>query len=334
LGVAQRWIAVERTPASIACVRDGYRSLGSALGRGGKLSEALESYRNAYVAASELQQRTDVRQDQTYNNINVLTAMGDLLGAPDDPNLNDPKAALVNYQNALTLAERLAANDVNNVNSRRNVAVCYQRMGMILMESVPAQALDYYQKSLAIADEMLATDPRNAEYRYHTARAEMGIGETLRNLHRYAEAIPHLNRAIEVQNAVAAVSPERIWNLRVLSRSLVVKGQSEMALGDLDGSFNTLREALATAEKMLARAPASFVHQMDRANAFEAIGAHYQLQAKRAGTAERKTELNREARQQFEASLTIWKDWTKQNVAVAFAKGRENQVKAILTAIH
>jgi len=52
-------------------------------------------------------------------------------------------------------------------------------------------------------------------------------------------------------------------------------GRTLLDGGDPDRALSALRESLAVADRMLARAPSSMSHQLDRAEALEAIGRCY-----------------------------------------------------------
>jgi tetratricopeptide (TPR) repeat protein len=251
-------------------------------------------------------------------------SLGDLFGAPDDPNLGDPANALTHYQHAFTLARDLATNDRNNVNARRNIATCYWRLCMISVEDKPATAVEFCQKAVQISEELRTADPRNAEYRYHASRAYLWMGEALRRLQRPVEAVQSLNRALKIQKAIAEVSPERIWNLRALSRTYLFLGSALLDGGDPDGALDALREGLAVADRMLQRAPSSLSHQIDRADLLEAMGRHFLTLASRPNA--QRAVLKQQARTHFQQSLAIWQYWTRLKLAIPYCPRREAQV--------
>jgi tetratricopeptide (TPR) repeat protein len=334
LAISQRWVADVHSAQAISSVRDAHQNIGSALARSGDLLGARESYRNAQQASEELLRRQDATQEQQYNAIGVHTALGDILAAPDDPNFGDRTAAIAQYQAALEIAERFVKGDPENGHARRIVASCGWRLGMMWVKENPALALEYHGKSLAISQELSAADPLNAEYRYHASRALIGLGEALHNLGRDTEAVEDLTRAIDLQNAIESVSPERIWNLRVLSRAYVLLGRTLFVTGDRSGSLSALQNALAAADRMLQRAPASLPHQLDRAEALEAIGGYYAALARQRGIAEtHRAELRQEARSSYRQSLAIWQTWTSRKLAAPYAGRRENQAAAAIASL-
>jgi serine/threonine protein kinase len=330
LALCHRWVSEDPSPGPLGSLRDAYRNVGSAQGRSGDLYGALESYRKGQKIGEQLLLRTDVRVNQHYNTINVYTAIGDVMAAPDDPNLGDWTGALNYYQKALELAERIAANDANNMNARRNIAICHQRLGMIWLSADPAKALTYYRKSLTIAEELSAGDPANAEYRYHASRAHIGIGEALHNLRRHSEAIAYLRRSIEFQEVIA---PERIWNRRVLSRTYVLMGRALLAAGDISGGFASLQQGFTDADRMVKRAPSSLFHQLDRAEANEALGDYYLALSRKPDTpVAEKARLRAEALSNYQASLVVWQSWIKRKLAAPYAGRRERLAAAAVAS--
>ncbi|HZO51685.1 MAG TPA: serine/threonine-protein kinase [Bryobacteraceae bacterium] len=334
LEVCQKWIASNPNRAIAACEVETRRHMGSALGRAGDLAGSLDSFSKGKQTALQLSERAELKPEVRYGGISLLNSMGDVLAAPDDPNFGDIAGAIEVYKLALDLATRLEAGDTKNFYARRNVATCYWRLGMVHAAYKPAEALDYYNKSLQIIDELNTRDPKNAEYRYHASRVYMGLGESLHHLGRHEEAVTNLNRAVDLQRAILAVSPERIWNLRVLSRTYIFIGHAHLKLGNHPAAQTSFSEALHTAELMLRRAPTSLSHQLDLADALEALG-EFSLAIARSPNLSpaRRFELKREARAHLRKSLAIWQDWTFRKLAAPYAGRREAKVSQALAAL-
>jgi tetratricopeptide (TPR) repeat protein/tRNA A-37 threonylcarbamoyl transferase component Bud32 len=334
LEVSQKSLASEKDAESLALLRDAYQKIAGAQARGGDLFGARESYARALKTTDELLMRTDARQEQRYNVVSVHISFGDVLAAPDDPNFGDRSGALDHYHAALTIALELAASDSRNVNARRNVAASYRRLGMMWMDEKPEQALDWYQKSLLISQDLSSADPLNAEYRYGLSRGYMGVGEAFHHLGKNEDSLRNLTRAIDLQNAIANVSPERIWNLRILSRCYTLIADTFLGLGDSERAWKALNDGLAIAERILQRAPNSMYHQLDRADVLEAMGRYYLALAARPNTpAARRPELRQEARLCYQKSLAVWQSWSRRKLATPYAGRRESRVAAIVASL-
>lgn len=334
LEVAQKWVTESHSAVAISALIEGHRNIGSALARTGDLAGARESYLKAQEAAEDLLRRPGATDEQRSSVVGVYTALGDLLAAPDDPNFGDRAGAIAYYQKAAAIAERAAANDLQNVNARRILVSCVWRLGVMWADDNPGMALEYSRKAVNISEDLHATDPMNAEYRYHASRGYLALGEALHKLGKHKEAVQAFNHAVEHQNAIEAVSPERVWNLRVLSRTYLFMGRTLLDDGDPDRALSALHEALVVADRMLGRAPSSMSHQLDRAEALEAIGAYYLALASKSGAASaRRAEWKSEARSQLEKSRAIWQDWTRSKVGLPYAGVREGRVTALLASI-
>src|SRR5262249_25563324 len=193
--------------------------------------------------------------------------------------------------------------------------------------------LEYYQKALPISEGLNTGDSQNIEYRYAASRIYLGIGEALYKLRKEDEALQNLRRAVELQKSIAIVSPERIWNLRVLSRAYTLMAGALLNRGHQDQALDALREGLTVADRILERAPSSLYHQLDRADVLEATGQYYLALAKRpGGGAADSKRLSVEGRACFQKSLAIWQNWTQRNIAAPYSGRRKSQVLAYLTS--
>lgn len=334
LAICQRWVQQERGPSSLECETKAYRHLGSAFARNGDLGSAIASFRKSLAVSEELRRHPAASQEQRYIVLDSQTVIGDILAAPDDPNFGDAKAAEGHYLTALALAEEYAAADPNNIGGRRYVAFTRQRLGMVNLAGHPEKAVEYYQRALRAAEDIRAVDPRNAEYLHHASRAYAGLGEALYNLDRADEALPYLNRAAELQRTLAANSPERIWNLRMMSHIQIVLGGVLLARGESDRALLSLREALTVAGRMLERAPSSLYHQLDRAEALEAMGKFYATLAQQQRLSyARRAECKREARSNLEQGLAIWTGWKTRKLSEPYASRREKAASALLASL-
>jgi tetratricopeptide (TPR) repeat protein len=334
LDVCRKWVSESAGPEATSNLRDAYHEFGSALARSGNLHAARDSFQRAEKLSEELGQQKGTRIEHSYNAISLQTSFGDVLGATDDPNFGDRAGAVSHYRKAAAIAESLAAADPQNRNARRNVASCYRRLGMMHVDDNPAAGLDYYRKALKISEDLNTGEPTNLEYLYAVSRAHMGVGEALHNLRRNDEAISNLQRAVELQNAIAATSPGRIWNLRILSRTYALLGRSWLQRGDQGRALGALRNGLAAADRILQRAPHSLYHQLDRADVLEALGRYYAaLAAQPRGNDERRAELRNEARSCFQQSLAIWQSWHRRKVGAPYAAHRERQMSLAIASL-
>lgn len=334
LELSRKWSDSDTGVDAAMNLRTAYTEVGNAQARNGDLAGAHESFLTAQSIAEKILVRADAKYDERYNVVGLYNAHGDLFGATDDPNLGNNSGALALYGQALAFAEKFAADDPKNSNARRHVASSYRRHGMIWMEKNPALALEYYRRSLTIAEELNAGDI-NMEYQYATSRAYMGIGEALYHLRKNSDAVQNLNRAVTLQKAMAVSNPERVWNLRVLTRTYSLLGDALLANGETDQALTALQDGLAFADTQLQRAPTSLYHALDRADVLEATGRYYfALSSRRGLTVAQRAECMAQAKVYFEKSLTLWQDWMKRNVATTYAARRQGKMLAAIGTLN
>lgn len=330
--LAEKLATKNRSSSVLDALRTGYLNLADAYSHAGDFLSARDNFEKALHASEELAQKPDAGYTQRFALASIHHLYGDILGAPDDPNLGDPAGALAHYRASAAINEMLSAADPKDVNSRRNLSGSYRRVGLVQLQTNPAESLKFYRKAAALSGEISAADETNIQYRSALADALLGQGTALHRLGKNQEALPILRRTIELQKSIEKVDPDRIWFLRTTSRAYLVMGETFLDQGDAARALDFYREGLATAERTLQRAPTSLYHTVDRADLFEAMGRYYLSLAAKSPRASRR-KLTEEARLWFEKSLSIWKDWTKQKVAVSYAGRRERMASDALASM-
>jgi len=189
--------------------------------------------------------------------VGIYHVFGDLLAAPDDPNLGKAEEALSNYRAAAELNEALTKADPKDANAGRNLAGSYRRVGMMLLSDKPAEAYQYYRKALALSSELSAPDTLNIHHRSSVADALLGIGQALHKLGKREESLQNLGPALELQKSIEVVAPERIFLLPTTSRAYMEIGNVLLDHGEYTRALDNYREGLASAERSLQRAPST-----------------------------------------------------------------------------
>jgi len=331
--VGRKWADGDHSSEALSNLRAAYSQLGNGQAHAGDLYGARDTFRMALNVSEELMRRPEAGNIELYGLTGIHHVFGDMLGAPDDPNLGEPAEALAQYRAAVALSEGFAKTDPKDVNARRNVAGSYRRIGLMLLDDNPAQALEYYQKALEISTELSLADEPNIYRRSAVADALFGIGQALYKLRKREEALQNLARVVELQKSIEAVAPDRIWLLRTTSRAYMVIGNVLLDQGETMQSLKNYREGLAIAERSLQRATSSLNHALDRADLLEALGRYYLTLAGKPDIPQtRRAELRAEAMSFFQKELAIWEDWTRRKVAASYAARRETQTIAYLAA--
>jgi tetratricopeptide (TPR) repeat protein len=333
---SEQWVSRERTTPSIEALRSTYVNLGESLANGGNSREAREYYERALKISEELAQREDVSFGSKFALSGLHHMYGDILGAPDDPNMGEPAAALAHYRTAARINETISKIDPGNVSARRNLAGSHRRIGLMLLESDPRASLEHYRKAVALSTPISEADPSNIQYRSALADGLFGEGAALHFNKRHREAVEVLRRVIEMQRSIEQVDPNRVWFLRTTSRAFLYSGHALLAAGDETAALAAYHEGLDTAQRTLRRAPASPHHSLDTADLTEAIGRYHALLARRtaaagSGGVERLAHI-KDARIWFEKSLAIWQDWIRRGMSPGYAAKRRREVSSLLAA--
>jgi len=331
--VCRKWVDTEHTSEALNSLRSAYTQLAKGQFHVGDLYAAQDTFRLALNVSEELMRRPDGGSIEPHAMVGIHHVFGDMLAAPDDPNLGEPAEALFHYRAAATLNEGLAKADPKDANARRNLAGSYRRVGMMLLADKPGESLQFYRKAFALSSELSSADTLNIHHRSSLASALLGIGQALHKLGKNEEALQNLARVVELQKSIEAVAPERIFLLRTTSRAYMEIGNVLLHHGEPPRALENYREGLATAERSLQRAPSSLNHALDRAELLEAMGRYHLALAGKPGIPlTRRAELRAEALSFFQKELAIWQDWTRRKVAASYAARRETQTIAYLAA--
>ncbi|MFN0104810.1 MAG: protein kinase domain-containing protein [Bryobacteraceae bacterium] len=329
--ITGKWAEADPGQTPLNALRDASSQLANAYAHAGQLEQARDAFQDALAVSGRLLRVPGTGDKQRYGLIGVHRLFGDVLGAPDAPNLGRTAEAMAQYRAAAALGERLTERESRDLSARRNLADSYCRMGLLLTESQPAEALSYYAKANELAMELTAAEPRNTQNTGALADALIGEGRVLIRLGKNAEALRKLVRVIEIQKNLETAVPGSIWIRRGTSQAYRLAGLAHLHLGDGKQAEANYRDGLAAADRVLEKAPKSLYHHLDRADQLEAFGDYYLRLAAKPGTSreDRGKWLN-EARSWYQKSLAIWQDWKARGLAAEFAGRRLNAVKAAL----
>jgi len=210
----------------------------------GDLDGAIGSFQELIQSSEPCDEHTPPRQPCRALALRLGWA-ADVYGALDRPNLGQPDKAAILYQQAIHIRERLAAQDVQDRQTRFDLAASYGKLGDVLWSADPRRALELYARALTTA-EALASKEQAALLRDSYLNA---IARPLIQLGRRAEARRALS---ELLRSDYMVSPQdyqdRLDNLAIRSlwaRLLAAEGNRKEAERTLDGLIQS-GEALRT----------------------------------------------------------------------------------------
>jgi non-specific serine/threonine protein kinase/serine/threonine-protein kinase len=167
-------------------------------------------------------------------------------------NLGDTKGARKNLDKALAIRERLAALEPNNKDGQRDLAYCYERIGVLYVTNgPPEEAVESLRKAAPKLEALLATDPANEDLQYNLVDNYEGMAKALGNpilpnLGDTQGALDYLGKAQPIIEKLVADHPDNLAYQLYLAAHHNAYG---WVLGSASGK---LAEALEHAQKALA----------------------------------------------------------------------------------
>ncbi len=216
----------------------------------GDVKEAVATSRKsleAFAALAHESGTADARQKTGTAHIKL----GDLLGHPSFPNLDDRAGALQHYQQALAIYESL---DVD-ATTRRYLGIIHERIGKMLeVDKHNDEALRSYEKSFVIRRALAADYPANTNARRDLAIAHEKIGDLQTSTGRASQALSRYEEALKIFEALHTLDPSNANATRAvgieyekLGDTLVRTGNSGRARGFYTQAVGVYQQ-LATAD--------------------------------------------------------------------------------------
>src|SRR5262245_39228314 len=134
----QRWVAAERSAGALNSLRSSYSHLAKGQFHAGDLYGAQDNFRLALNVSEELMRLPGGASIDPNVTVAIYHVFGDMLAAPDDPNLGKSAEALSLFRAAAELNAGLVKADAQDANARRNLAGSYRRVGLMLLATNPA----------------------------------------------------------------------------------------------------------------------------------------------------------------------------------------------------
>jgi tetratricopeptide (TPR) repeat protein len=165
--------------------------------------------------------------------------------------LGDTNGAKENLNKALTIRARVSALEPNNKDVRRELAYCYERIGVLYVgNGPPDKAVENLRKAAPILEALLAADPANEDLQYNLVDNYEGMAKALGNpilpnLGDTQGALDYLARAQPIIEKLVADHPTNLAYQLYLAAHHNAYG---WVLGSASGK---LAEALEHAQRAL-----------------------------------------------------------------------------------
>ena len=165
------------------------------------------------------------------------------------------QTALPIWRRAGELYDGLLADEPNNPQRIRNVALVEKYVGGLLEQSDPPASLDHYRRALALDERRLARQPENPQVRLDTAIDLSNLAVSVETLHDYPQAIALRRRSADIRRALLAADPRNVLVRGRLAFALKALARAEGHAGGLEAALAHAQESVALARQTLADAP-------------------------------------------------------------------------------
>jgi non-specific serine/threonine protein kinase/serine/threonine-protein kinase len=172
--------------------------------------------------------------------------------------LGEVAGAMDSYMKALRIREALAAAAPQDMQSRRELAASYRKVGAQLIETSGAtRGMEYLRKGLATYEELAADQPGNAEIRQDLAATHNSLGLALEDSGHPEMALDQHRQALALREALVADDPQDPKLRRSLVITQINLGRAHALTGDFRAGLEDNRKARVTCEALLAESPSN-----------------------------------------------------------------------------
>ncbi|MBK9169529.1 MAG: protein kinase [Bryobacterales bacterium] len=230
---------------------------GMALSRFNRHEEALEAYRRS-VALIEAEVAADPASTRRKRELMLAYShVGDALGNPSLPGLDDAAGALDAYRRVLALAGELKDADPSDARARTDYAIALTRVANVIEESKPAEALPYYRRAIGELQELARTDANPVQVGNFLAFAWEQTGHREEAMGSSA-ALDAYRNAIAAARTVLAADPRVSSSQATLIRAYEGAARLLAARGAREEAIELVNQAVELADAESSRRGATF----------------------------------------------------------------------------
>jgi tetratricopeptide (TPR) repeat protein len=197
--------------------------------------------------------------------------VGDAQGDPWGPSLGYTDAAMKSYQQSLTLAQKLAAQEDAPLHIRRVLALSYFKLGALQAESGDWPGANAtLRQALSVAEPLAQQtgDPKDMVVLENTYDR---LGDTQLDTGDAAGALQSYRRTQQWTERRAAEHPSDSAQVGVALCHTHI-GETLAAMGDLVGGIENYRQALSIFEAMVKKHPSNFSYRRNLAVTYNWLG--------------------------------------------------------------
>jgi len=244
LPIAQKLAAAHSDPKYRDMLAGIYWKTGGIMNESGDYVRAADSFRHAISIREPI--ASDVNSDPQFRTHLVADYVG---LATALRNLGNTSVALGAANKGLDLITSLSDSNPTNATLREFLGETYDLTAPLLEAQGDVNlSLNYFRNANRIFAELRAADPANSLARVNFGSSDVGIARELLLKHEIQPAIPHIQEAIAV---FEAIEPKNRYDLEGLAEAYETYGMAFEVLADRDSSHSQKVKHLEDAKTWL-----------------------------------------------------------------------------------
>jgi serine/threonine protein kinase/predicted negative regulator of RcsB-dependent stress response len=182
--------------------------------------------------------------------------VGDVRGQAYSASLGDRAGAMDSYLKALRIREALVAEMPRDVQSRRELAATYEKLGSELLDTnEAATGLTHLEKSLALYSKLATEQPDNLQIQSDLADVHNALGSAFEYRNDMSKALEHHRNALTIREQLLAANSADPDNRRGLSATYENIGRVLALSDDVPGALENNSRAMTLREALVAEDP-------------------------------------------------------------------------------
>jgi tetratricopeptide (TPR) repeat protein len=240
-------------------------------------------------------------------------------GHPMYINLGDRASAANWFEKEVTIFERLASADSNDMRVQFDLSEALAALASAVRESDPARAKRLYRRSLSLNTAIAESKPDDALAPRWQAFNRMGLAWVLSREQRHGEVIQELEKALALQEWSLAKDPKDPQFQEELGVILCALGAERASVDDRAVARAQLHRALAILSLLWQANPHKLTLLRDLADCYEKLGH----------VAAAESDWNR-ARSWYSKSKDLWNTWPTIATSSAYDVIQNRRVSRLL----